>query len=125
MDALDFFRIHREEVLTGEYFPKRPKTDADHGTPFNYDIVDESDRSYALLIEALKTDKTICTIKTVEKLNFIIKGYIRLQDGGLWQITGFSKHLLSARKQALRFTRETVDTEYVIRLIEAENPMGI
>lgn len=125
MDALDFFHSQREEVLTGTYYPVRPKTDAQHGTEFSYDVVNESDRSYSMLIEALKTDRTVCTIKSSDKINFQIKGYVRTQDGIFWQISGFVKKLISQRKQALRILKETVDTEYIIRLIEADNPMGL
>lgn len=125
MDALDFYHIHSHEVLTGTYYNIRPKTDASHGVEFSYDIVDAPDRSYANLIETLHTDKTVSTIKTSDKVDFKVKGYVRTQDGLLWTISGFIKHPISERKQALRILKETVDTEYVLRLIEVDNPMGL
>ena len=125
-DLLNFIIPQSDEVLKGIYYSKIPKTPNDSGVEFRYDIVDESDRSYAKILDNLVTEQAIQTIKTNDVCDFKIKGYIVAQDGEFWQITGIVKRLvIKESKHALRLIKETPSTEYVIRLIGVENPWGL
>ena len=125
-DFLDFMAISDEEVLSGSYYSKRPKTPQDVSHPFMYDIVDESNKYYAKLLGEIQTEKTVQTIKTNDDCGFKIKGYVVTQEGTMWQIDNVVKRLVKAdNKQALRWLKQTVETEYVIRLLEVENPWGL
>lgn len=126
MDFLDFLTAKDDEVLTGTYYNRRPKTPKDRGVGFSYDIVDEGDRSYSKLLDSLEAELSLQTIKSKDYCCFKVKGYVVTQEGGLWQITGIIKRLVHPEtKEALRILRETASTEYVIRLIEVQNPWGL
>ena len=126
MDFLELLAIKDEEVLTGTYYARRTKTPNDGGITFNYDIANDIDRNYARLLDALETENATQTIKTNDADGFKVKGYIATQDGSFWQITGITKRLAKPEnKQALRFLKQTAETEYIIRLIEVENPWGL
>ena len=126
LDFLDFLQIKDEEVLTGTYYARRPLITADTGIRFQYDIVDESDKSYATILNNLKTERTLQTIKTNDMCGFKVNGYIVTQDGDFWQITGIIKRLVKPEnKQALRILKQTVETTYIIRLMQVENPMEL
>ena len=126
MDYLDFLTIKDEEVLTGTYYARLPLSNKDNGIPFQYDIVDEKDKSYTTLLNTLQTEQSLQTIKTNDMCGFKVKGYVATQDGLLWQISGLIKRIIKPNnKQALRILKESIETEYVIRLIEVDNPMGL
>lgn len=126
MDFLDLLTIKDEEVLTGTYYNRRPKTTADVGISFSYDIVDESDRNYSKLLDNLQTEQVMQTIKTNDLCGFKTKGYVVTQDGRFWTITGIIKRLVKhENKQALRVLRQTIETEYIIRLLQVDNPMEL
>ena len=125
-DFLDFLHIQDEEVLSGTYYARLPITSQDAGEPFQYDIVDDNDKTYSLLLNNIQTEQSIQTIKTSDASGFKVKGYVVTQDGALWQITGIIKKLSKPEnKQALRILTETVESEYIIRLIQVDNPMGL
>jgi hypothetical protein len=125
-DFLNLLIGKSDEVLTGSYYPKRPKTARDVSIKFGYDIVNDSDISYSKILDNVKTEQSILTIKTNDVCGFSINGYVVTQDGDMWQITGIIKRIVvKENKQALRFLKETPATEYVMRLIGVENPMGL
>ena len=126
MDYLDFLTVKDEEVLTGTSYKRRPITTEDGGLPFNYDIVNESDKSYFTMLNTLETEQVVQTIKTNDLVGFKVKGYIATQDGKFWQITGIITRLVKPElKQALRILKNTIDTEYIIRLVAVDNPMEL
>ena len=125
-DLLDLLSIKAEEVLKGTYYARRPLTPEDAGVKFVYDIVDEPRTSYTNLLRNLNTTVSYQTIKTNDLCGFAVKGYCVTQDGGLWQIQEIEKHLISKNnKQALRVMRKTIDTVYVLRMTEVDNPWGL
>ena len=126
MDFLDLLAVSDDEVLSGTYYNRRPKTTEDVGVDFKYDIVDEKNESYSKVLDAIETVKSIQTIKTNDECGFKIKGYVVTQTGEMWQITSIVKRLIKPEnKQALRVLKKTIETEYVLRLIEVENPWGL
>lgn len=126
MDFLDFLTIKDEEVLSGNYYEEYPMLPSDASEPFQYDIVEETDRSYIKLLDTIKGERAVCTIKTNDNCGFKINGYIATQDGLFWQITGVLKKLVKEdNKQALRILKQSIETEYIIRLIGVDNPKGL
>ena len=123
MGLTDVLKLHFEERLSATYYPIIPETPKDGGEFFHYDIINESDRAYATMLENIKTDRTVMTIKTDDKIEFKTTGYIATQDGLFWQIDGIIKAVKHENtKEALRFLKETVQTAYIMRLTEVDNP---
>lgn len=126
MGVTDEMKLHFEEVLTATYYEKYPELPRDKGVRFGYDIVDESDRQYAKLLDNIKGERTVITIKTDDDIDFKTTGYIATQDGGFWQIMGVVKYIKHQNtKEALRFLKTTIQTSRIMRLIEVENPMQL
>lgn len=126
MGVTDEMKLHFEEVLIGTYYEKYPELPRDKGVKFGYDIVDESDRQYAKLLDNIKGERTVITIKTDDDIDFKTTGYIATQDGGFWQIMGVVKYIKHQNtKEALRFLKTTIQTSRIMRLIEVENPMEL
>lgn len=125
-DLLSLLTIKYDEVLTGTYYNVIPKSVEDSGISFQYDIVDESDKAYSGVLDTIKTNQTVCTIKTNDMCGFKVNGYIATQDGKLWQISGIIERIINERtKQALRLLKRTSETVYLIRLLEVPNPWGL
>lgn len=123
MGLTDVMTLHEEEVLTGTFYSRIPETPQDVGEKFHYDIVDESDKSYSRLLDNIKDDRAILTIKTDDKIDFNTTGYVVTQDGLFWQITGvLTKVINNTTKEALRMLKETVQTAKFIRLLNYDNP---
>lgn len=126
MDFLDLLHIKDEEVLSGTYYARRPKTPQDSGVPFEYDIVSESTQTYATILGNLRADTTFQTIKTNDLCDFKKNGYCATQEGGFWQIVQIETRIVSPKnKDALRIVRRTIETEYILRLIKVDNPWGL
>lgn len=125
-DYLDLLHQKSEEVLKGTYYPRRPLTPQDYGEEFSYDIIDEPRTAYHNLMNTLNTTIATQTIKTSDLSSFQVKGYCVTQEGGLWQIQEITKRLISKQsKQALRIIKTTIETEYILRMVEVDNPWGI
>ena len=126
MGLTDEMNLHYEEVLQGTYYSTYPELPKDKGVIFNYDIIDESDREYAKLLDNIKGERTVMTIKSTDEIEFKTTGYIATQDGGFWQVMGVIKHVKHEdTKEALRFLKTTIQTSRIMRLIEVENPMEL
>ena len=123
MGLTDVMTIHDEEVMTGTYYARLPSNPRDLGEEFHYDIVDESDKAYSRILDNLKGERTVLTIKTDDKIDVKVTGYVATQDGLFWQVTGIVTRIVHPdTKQALRLLKETVQTAKIIRLIDYDNP---
>ena len=119
MGLSDEMKLHYEEVLQGTYYSVYPELPRDKGVGFHYDIIDESDRQYAKLLDNIKGERTVITIKTDDDIDLKTTGYIATQDGGFWQIMGVVKYIKHQNtKEALRFLKTTIQTSRIMRLIE-------
>jgi hypothetical protein len=120
---LPFLVVKDEEVLTATYYNRIPETPQDVGDEFQYDIVNEKDKTYSTILNGLQTDRATCSIVTDDDCGFKINGYVATQEGSFWQITNIVKRLVrKENKQALRFMKETAETEYLLGLVEVDNP---
>lgn len=120
-DFLDFLQLSDDEVLSGTYYKRLPKTSQDKGVPFQYDIVQDSDKTYSLMLNQIQSEQCVQTIKTNDLIDLKIKGYVVTQDGKMWQITGIiEKPSKPGNKEALRILKKSVETEYIIRLLQVD-----
>ena len=124
MDFLDILDVKTNEVFKGKYYKDRPETPADFATEFTYDVVDANDRTYSKVLNNLEVDRGTHSIKTNEYLDFKINAYVITQDGLMWQITSVQT-IPSKNKQAYRYIKRAVGEEYVLRLIQVDNPWGL
>ena len=133
MSLLDILHDRHEEVLEGTFYADIPKlengqwqTTSTIPIYFTYEIVNESDKAYANLINNLEDPATMQTIKTNDKIPAKIGSYIVTQDGKLWTITGFiTKVYTDKTKQTMRYMRQAVDEEKIIRLTLQDNPWDV
>lgn len=114
-----------DEVLTGTYYKIKPITANDTGKEFSYDVVEDASITWGKLLDTLQANSSVVAIKTNDACGFKINGYVALQEGGLYQISNIIKRYNKTNKQALRFLKQTIDVEYVIRLYEVDNPMEL
>ena len=126
MDLLDILRLKDTEYLTGTYYARQPFTPEDDGIAFTYEMVDPKSKTYAKLINNLEEPSSVTAIRTDDDCGFEINGYVATQGGDLWIVQEVLKNVQNDNtKEALRLLTETVQTEYVIRLLKVENPWGI
>lgn len=126
MGYLKFMTDRSEEVLTGNYYKTIPETQTEGGEKFSYKIVNQSDSSYAKLLDGIEAPIKTMTISTDDVMGFAIKGYIVSQGGELWQITGIVEAPANENTlQALRKHTRTIQSRYIMRLIGIENPWEI
>lgn len=134
MDLLDILQGRAAQTNPGTYYEKLPEalpffTNAADlykdaaGTPIDYEYVDPTEYHYkSLLGNMIDKDGATTTIKTRDALEYRVGGYIVLADGGLYAIISVTRDTSAASKQAMRFSSIPLDTEYVIRLVQVENP---
>jgi hypothetical protein len=126
MGYLRFMSDSSDEVLSGEYFSMMPKLPTIAGVKFHYDIMNDNDSSYSKLLDTITAPLKTMTLKTNDNCGFKVNGYVKGQDGGLWQVTGVIETLVNSNnKQALRRRKTTIQTVYIVRLIGVENPWDI
>lgn len=126
MDLLDILRLKDTEYLTGTYYARQPLSPEDSGVEFSYEQLNPKSKTYAKLINNLEEPSSVTAIRTDDDCGFEINGYIATQDGELWIVQEVLKNVQNDNtKEALRLLTETVQTEYVIRLLKVENPWGI
>ena len=124
MDFLDLVQKRDNEVFNGKYFKDRPKTPLDMAQLFKYDVVDPNDKSYAKVLDNLQADRGTHAIKTNTYCGFKVNGYVITHDGLLWQVASVTK-TPSKNKQAYRYLTRAVGEEFLVRLLEVQNPWGL
>ena len=108
-------------VLTGTYREKYK----DEPTYFEYDVVDSPRWNFGELINNLIRDESACVIRTMSPLEWKVNGFVITQDGHAWRITEKIKHATTKNKDALRIVRENPSAEWVLGLVQVDNPMEI
>lgn len=128
MDILSEFCSRKdEEVLTAKYYPYYPKAQSDGYIPFTYNVLDAQTKEYrSLMSNLITTEGGNLALKTRASIDFMIKGYVLTQDGKFWVIEQVRENPINEQsKGALRFFKDTAQTERHLRLLRAENPMEI
>lgn len=121
MDIFDFLTAKNDNVYTGSYYSRRPKTTSDVAQEFNYDLVDDHTKDKANVLNALETDSERLTIKTVDTLRFKVKGYVATQEGDFWQIESITTRPIEEFKESNRLFKN-LKKETTLRLVKVENP---
>ena len=119
MDALDFLKPKTEYFLTGSY----RKTLQDSPQYFDYSIVDRPSKSFSEVINNLITTKMELIIRTMWDCDFIPNGYIVTQDGKMWIIQEVQTD--DNNGEVLWFSAFNPMTEFIITLLEVDNPRGL
>ena len=130
MDGLmSILRRRQDELSAGTYYVKEPRTTADKGIRFGYEIVDEPDRNYAYLLNNLETPQTLMTIKTDDNLPLPEStpyGYVATQNGEFFRVIGYvTRYQDEDGGRALKILKKTNQTKQLLRLSKQENPMEL
>jgi len=121
MDLLDMLVPKEGYVLNGTYREKYK----DAPSYFEYDEVDSPRWSFGEVINNLIRDTSAYVIRTQHPLKWKTNGFVITQDGKAWRITEIIKHAISKNKDSLRIMRENPAAEFVLGMIEVDNPMEI
>lgn len=125
-DLLDVLQGRYNYVFTGTHFSARP-TDIDaEGAYFDYESVDPTEWHYQKLFgNLLNNDGSTTTIKSNDDMAWAVGQYVALQDDKLFKISSVLKDYRAANKETFRFLKNVPQTDYVIRLVEVDNPWGV
>lgn len=119
MDILDFYSHDRkEEYLTGYYM----KDETSEPIYFEYGIVNDGHKEYGNVIDRLNADSSNLTIKSTWDVGYEINGYIKTQDGDVWQISAINQILTERNKNVMRLLRSNPSKAFEISLIGVATP---
>lgn len=134
MDFLDIAMGHYNQTHTGKYYEEIPdvfyKTIGFDSTeyqipaiPFDYEYVDNTTWAYKQLISNLtELNGAVTSIKTREQLKWKVGSFVALMDGRLCVIKSVSQDRNAANKESARLLPIPLGTEYILHLVEYENP---
>ena len=137
MDLLDILKGKYYQTHTGRYFSKLPEPimlitsvddlyDLSEGIDLDYEYVDPTSYRYKTLLNNLNDNETAsATIKTKTELPYRVNGYIALDNGRLCSIISVTEDVSAAPREAARLMPIPQGTEYVIRLLEVDNPWEV
>ncbi len=125
-DILDLMNPRTQFALSGTYYAERPDTPDVGGQQFNYEYVDPATRTGSTLLANIRTSAGETAIRTNDRLSFKVgSGVVVLQDGTCYTIEQKMTDYQAAPKQAFRVLPIPVSTQYVLRLVETEQPWRI
>ena len=120
LDLMDILEGRFEQTYPGTYYVKKPRA------VLNYEFIDPTSYHYrSILGNMTDTTSIICAIKTKDNYDYKIGGYIVLSDGRLCTINAVTQDTSKTAKQARRMFPIPLGTEFIIRLIEVDNPRGL
>ena len=135
MDFLDIAMGHYNQTHTGKYYEEIPDvfydTDANifprdqqiPAIPFDYEYIDNTTWAYKQLISNLtELNGAVTSIKTREQLKWKVGSFAALMDGRLYVIKSVSQDRSTANKESARLLPVPLGTEYILHLVEYENP---
>ena len=93
---------------------------------FSYEILDPELREYRNLLRNLIDDTGAdLTIKTNTPLNWKVGAFVVLSDGEMYCITSYTEDKRAASREAARLLPIPPATDYILRLVEYQNPRGL
>lgn len=137
MDFLDILTGRYYQTHTGRYFEKMPepmlflKSQSDlyklvEGIDLDYEYVDPTEWHYKTLLNNLNDNESAsATIKTRTNLPYKVKGIIALDNGRLCSILSVTEDVSAASREAARILPIPQGTEYVLRLLQIDNPWEV
>lgn len=137
MDILDIYNGRYYQTFTGRYFERLPENIVfiqslndlyynEACEDFDYEFVDPTAWNYKRLFGNLTELKYAnATVKTTDMLNWKVGSFVVLEDERLYQITSVTEDTSAAQREAARLMPIPVGTEYVLRLVEIDNPTEV
>ena len=136
MDFLDIAMGKFNQTYTGKFYkalpsPVLPQSDEDlyeivDPEIFNYEYVQVTSKTYKKLIDNLTEAEGITTvIKTRNHLKWKIGSYVILMDGRMCTVTSVIEDRSNTNSEAARLFPFPLETEFILQLVECENPRGI
>lgn len=124
-DVLDILNPRTRFTAEGTFWTERPDSADEGGMRFNYEYVDPFSKTYRRLFGNIQSfDAGETAVRTNDLLPFKVGAFVMTAEGTLFTITQAAKDFQSASKQALRLLGTPLGTEYVLRLVNVENPWG-
>ena len=133
MDYLDIAQGRYFQTQAARYYRVLPTPQAkdvpsheQDPQPFEYEALDPTEWHYRQLLQNL-IDKEAAsfTIKTKTRLLWRVGAQIVTMDGRLYKIISVTEDVSASSRQARRMFAVPLGTEYVLRLVEVENPWGV
>lgn len=137
MDILDIYHGRFYQTYSGRYFRRLPESitflrsvedlyKVEDGEDFDYEFVDPTAWNYKKLFgNLLENDYANATIKTQDAIDWRVTSYVVLEDGRLYTISSVTEDTMAAEREAARLMPIPVGTEYILRLVEVENPTEV
>lgn len=136
MDILDIYNGRYYNTYSGTYYKRLPSPtlytsiddlyNLEAGVFIDYEILDPASREYRTIISNLiDTDTMNVAIKTRDIEDYRSGEFIVLEDGRLYKIISVTEDTSAASREAARLFPVPLGTEYILRLLEIENPRGV
>lgn len=121
-DFIDMIVNTGDEFLTGTFYRRRPKTPEDGGVNFRYKQLDPNSKVFDKVLGQMRKDTATYAISTNDDCKFNIGGYIRTQNGLLWEITSvIGNEEVKGGNEALRWFTTAKNSDTSIRLIQVDD----
>lgn len=121
-DFIDMIVNNADEFLTGVFYKRRPISPEDVGVPFKYKQLDPSAKVFGKLLGELRKDRATYAIKTNDSCEFNIGGYIKTQNGLMWEITEvISNEEVEGSNDVLRWFKNAKNAEISVRMIQVDD----
>lgn len=122
IDKLTIYQGRYYKTLLGNYYP----TQTDTAIPFDYEIIDPKSKVQSNIGTNLSVNEYgTSAVKTNDPLQWKVGGFVALQTGGLFQIVEVREDVGQVSRQAYRYSAIALNTEYVLRLVEVDNPRNL
>lgn len=127
MDWLDIAQPSPRFTANAKYYEDTIDDPSDGGQEFHYEFVDPLSHTFRRLFGNVQSTDTEgeTTIRTNDRLSFKRGAYIIFPDGRAFQIVQMMKDVQKVPKQAQRLFPTPVGTEFVIRMVQIDNPWGV
>lgn len=124
-DILDIMNPKPKFTATANYYAEFMDGPDVGAKQFNYEYENPYSNTYRRLFANIQGSAGEVAIRTDDQLNYKIGGVVITQDGKAFKILQSEKDYQAGNKQVFRLLGSPVSVEYVIRLIEIENPWGV
>lgn len=126
IDLLTIEQGRYEKTLLGSYYA----TQQDKAIAFDYEIIDPKTVDFDTMQNLSVSQFSTTAIKSNDPFWQDImrekkKGFVALQTGGLFEITQIRQDTGKVSKEAYRTQTLPIGTEYVLRLVEVDNPFNL
>lgn len=128
MDIRDFLNPAKAKFsFMGSYYESKQEEDLkEGGLRFRYKHEDPNTATYRKLFSNVLVAKSNdAAVRTNTQIDFKVNSFVVLQDGKAYTIAEMIKDYNSAPQEVFRITNHSPAIEYVLRLVEYDNPWGL